>query len=51
MKVAKRVNLESSYHKKKILTTFGDVTHCGDHFTIYTNIGSLRYTPETNTLW
>ena len=23
---------------------------CGDYFTIYTNIESLCYTPETNTL-
>ena len=23
-------------------------TYCGDHFTIYTNIKSLYYTPETN---
>ena len=27
-----------------------DVYYCDDHFTLYTNIESLRCTPETNTM-
>lgn len=27
-----------------------NLTYCGDHFSIYTNIETLGCTPETNTL-
>ena len=28
-----------------------NLTYCGDHFSIYTNIETLCCTPETNTLY
>lgn len=30
------------------MVTDGNETHCGDHFTMYTNVKSLCYTRETN---
>lgn len=49
-KVAKRVNLKTSYYKKKncnCVVTDGNETYWGAYFTIYTNIESCR-TSETN---
>ena len=52
MKVARRVDLESFYRKKKnvYLCMVKDVNwiYHGDHFAIRTNIKSLHYTHETN---
>lgn len=52
MKVAKRVNLKSSHHGKKIfcncLVIDVNYTYSGDNFVIYTNVESLCDTPETN---
>ena len=53
MKVAKKVNLESSTQEKTFcncVVTDGKETYCGDHFAMYTNIESLYRTPETNTM-
>ena len=44
LKVAKRVNLKSSHHKKKIcncLLMGVNYAYCGDHFMIYTNVKAL----------
>ena len=52
LKVAKKVNLKSSHHKKKI--SYGwwwILTYCGDHFTAYTYIKSLHCTPKTNAMF
>lgn len=27
-----------------------NITYCGDHFTMYTNIKPLHYMPDTNTI-
>ena len=50
-KVAKRVNLESSHHKKVFCNYVWwldiNYTYCADHFTIYTNIESSYCTYVT----
>ena len=54
MKVANRVDLQISYHKEKRKVVCGDninQTYCGNHLAIYTNIKSLCYMPETNTMF
>ena len=41
LKIAKRINLKGSYHKKKFVIKYGDdvnQTYSGDHFAIYTII-------------
>ena len=50
MKVADRVDLKSSHHKKKICQVWWWMLtrHCDNHFGVYTNIESLCYIPQTN---
>ena len=48
LKAVKRVDFKSSHEKKKLcMVTDTNQTNCGEHFTIFTNIESLHYTPET----
>lgn len=35
---------------KLCMVTDTNQTHCGEHFAIFTNIESIRYTPETGIL-
>ena len=48
MQVAKKIDLNGSHHKKKIVTMYSvNKTYC-DGFTIYKTIKSLCCTPEVN---
>ena len=51
LKIAKGIDPESSFHKKKnskTMITDVNLTYCGDHFAIYTNTELLCCTPGTN---
>lgn len=52
LKVAKKVDLTSSYHKKCLLLWVLMVVNetCCDHLAIYTNIEPLCCTPEMNVM-